>query len=768
MTLDRARKFFSGPRLPLAGVAVGIVAALSAGSQGCGKRESGGTDVVGDVPAIVFAKRANFDKSGTPVVGNGTDQVIDYLRYVPGGGVYTLTPPRPDGRLDNITAAFPNADVNGLDVSFDAKQVVFSMRTSEDDTFHVFLADVAPGPKGDHNLRQLTFGKTRHDVMPIFVPGDRIAFVTNQPYTPMGTRADEYNHSTVVSQIATISATGGDADRRLCSQNLSHTVDLFLRSDGTIGFSRWEHLGDVNDVKLFKMNPDCTQMVAVAGQHGKPSNSVIQVHEIAPEVMVGIGTKRDGTLQAGALLEIDARAQPGASGATDEEHAKFTNLTPGVPLGGGPSPIGRYRSPNALPDGRLIVSWAQGNVYEQNELEQVPANFGVYVYDKASKTNVLVYDDPKTSELYAAPLVPRSAPPLIYDVQKKPDPSTPAVIGSIDVTQTSLKEQVSGAQFEGVDLGEALKHATAVRVIEGFSSEIGAAPMFGLTMHEGAAILGVAPVHSDGSLGAQIPPYIPVHLHPIDKFGMAIRNETLWIQGMPGENRTCGGCHESRTSIVQPRKGPGLTIAQQKGPMPMLKPVMDRAEYGWDKTIQPILDAKCGSCHGADSALAKKTYKVIATDRDGVQTEYEVPWLDLSGAPMSVSYDMGVYQFSRSYVSLYYPAVLRQGMRGLTVVGELPPEWMVPADARKSKLIELLNVKAPDGELAWKGKPEHDVEKGAPLTAEEKGALIRSADLGGQFTSRQNVKNASCWKSGDAESGACGNGAGAGFGTVYP
>ena len=42
------------------------------------------------------------------------------------------------------------------------------------------------------------------------------------------------------------------------------------------------------------------------------------------------------------------------------------------------------------------------------------------------------------------------------------------VIGSIDITQTSLKESINGAQFTNTDLGEALKSAVAVRIIEGF------------------------------------------------------------------------------------------------------------------------------------------------------------------------------------------------------------------------------------------------------------------------------------------------------------
>ncbi|MGZ3421943.1 MAG: HzsA-related protein [Polyangiales bacterium] len=773
----RARKVFSGSRLPLAGIAFGVIASIAgAGSQGCGKRDGGGSDVIGDVPAVVFAKRANYDRAGKPVVADGTSQVIDYLRYVPGGGVYTLTPPRPDGTLENITAAFPNADVNGLDVSFDAKQVVFSMKTSDADNYHIYLADVAGGPNNTHNIRQLTFGKSRDDVMPIFVPGDRIAFVTNQPYTPMGTRADEYEHAAVVSQIATISNTGGDADRKVCAQNLSHTVNLFLRSDGTIGFSRWEHLGNTNDVKLFKVNPDCTQMLPLAGQghagkDGKPMNSIVQVSELSPGVMVGIGTQRNRTLHSGALFRIDVRAQqPGASSPDDEENVIWENLTPGVPVNGSSSPLGRYRTPSHLPDGRILVSWAQGEVNDTNELAAVPPNFGVYVYDESAKQNILVYDDPQFSELYAAPVVSKSAPPLIYDVNKKHDVAEGTTIGSIDVTQTSLKESINGAQFTNTDLGEALKQAVAVRIIEGFSSEIGSTPMFGLTMHEGAAVLGEVPVQKDGSWGAKIPSYIPVHLQPIDKFGMSIRSQGLWIQGMPGEARTCGGCHESRTALVTPRRGPGLTIAQQMGPTDVRKPIKDREEFGWDKVLQPILDAKCVSCHGPDSALAKKTYKIQYTDRDtGKMTEYEIPWLDLTGATMTVPYDMGIYTFSRSYVSLYYPAQLRMGMtRGIKVIGELPPAWMVPADARNSQMIQDLNPKADDGELAWKGKPQHDVDKGAALTVQEIRAFIKSADLGGQWVSRQNVKSASCWKSDAADKGTCGNGAGAAGADVYP
>src|SRR5215468_10763119 len=288
-------------RLRRINLLVAMGGALGASMVGCGTHSSpiGGPSGTG-VAALVFAKRMHTTVASDGTVNidiaGGTNQVIDYLRYVPGGGVYVLSPARPDGKLRNLTAGFPEADISGLDLSFDATEVVFSMKTSSSDTYHIYTVDIASG-----EIHQKTFGMDRDDISPIYAPGGRIVFVTNQAFSDIGgTRADEYNHGREVTQLATITVEGGDSDRRVCSQNLSHTANPFLRSDGTIGYSRWEHLGAVNDVKLFRMAPDCRQMVHVAGQFGKPSNSLVQVSEIAPNVMVGIATNRERTIQAGS------------------------------------------------------------------------------------------------------------------------------------------------------------------------------------------------------------------------------------------------------------------------------------------------------------------------------------------------------------------------------------------------------------------------------------------------------------------------------------
>ena len=701
-----------------------------------------GESVLPGVEALVFQQNAFITDSGAHNVTGGSMQTIDYLRYVPGGGVMVLSPPTPDGELRNLTEEFEGVDIKGIDLSFDGTQVVFSMRHAGDTHFHIYVANV----QGEPNIRQLTFGDW-HDVKPIWVPGDRIAFVTNQPYTEMGTRADEYNHSRVVTQIATISSVSGDADRRLCAQNLSHTADPFLMSDGRIGFSRWEHLGPVNDVKLMAMNPDCTQMVGLGGTGGKPSNSLVQFHEVSPGEYIGIATSRRGTIQAGALVYMDARAEGGVDGVLlDEQHARFEVLTPNVPTGEAspPAGVGRYRRPFPLGDGRYLVAWADGDVNERNELAETAPNFGIYLWDPETRRRTLVFDDPNFWDGYAIPVRPREVPPVHPGVlAPAPDPNTPAIFGSIDVTQTVLNETVRGAQFDGTPLSEALRETTRVRIIEGFSSEIGPVRQFGLTMHEGAAILGEAQVYEDGSWEAAVPPQIPYHLQAIDRFGMAIRNQLLWIQANPGEERRCGGCHEDRVGQVLPRMGP-TTLAQQAGPEDFNIPISDRLELPWYNAssggnVQDVFDRACVSCHdgGASDPYAGRSYHVEVTTMDGEMLEYDVPYLLLTDEPIEVYYEREVVPYPASYVTLLYPSAM---MGDSVVTGDMPPEWVTPGFARTSRLIEALNINSESdpSEWAWE-HPSHPEDVGVELTREERLTLIRMADLGAQYWSRLNV-----------------------------
>jgi hypothetical protein len=746
-----------------------------AAAEGCSATTTGGTSAGGtdalSSQTLLFIQRqtttvvTNPDGTTTVTVDvdGGNGQVLDYQRYVPGGSVNLLAPAQADGTRTNLTSAYAAADFNGADVSFDATQAVFSMKTSVNDHYHIYTVQLVAGADGSYQIHQLTGGMW-DDINPIYIPNGQIAFVTNQMYTQMGTRADEYEHARAALQLATVSIDGGDADRHLFTQNLSHSVAPFMRSDGRIGFSQWEHFGPVNDVKLRVVNPDGTQELAIAGQHGKPANALFTVKELSPNVMIGIGTARDRTIHAGALVQIDARNHSDpvcldnsayANGTTlghaclDEEHVTYQLLTPDVPTDDSASVVGRYREPSVLPDGRILVSWAPGPVNDESEQSLTPPDFGIYVYNATTGQNQLIYNDRTAWDLNALIVTPRAQPPSIPNLQYIQDSTVPARIGSVDISQTSLNETVTGAQFNNVPLGQALQQgAVAVRVIEGFSSEATVNPvvsMFGLTMFEGAAVLGEAPVFADGSWLANVPPYLPLHLQPIDQYGLAIRNQQLWIKGMPGENRRCVGCHESRTGQGVPAFGLNPTRAEQQGPQPFTEAIIDRTEFPWDTKVQPILTAKCATCHNSSTTTY---YSLTRTDPvSGVVTTYQIPALDLSTTPVTVYYDKSVTTWPASYVSIFYPASLQMdsdSTGAIVVTGNVPPMWGVPGSARASKLTQKLNLHGTDGSTAWplSTNPLHPEDQGGTnsLTDDERKTLaVYPMDLGGQYYSRQNT-----------------------------
>ncbi len=136
---------------------------LGLGAGGCSGTESTNNGDVG-VPAIVFVKRQHTtvgDNGAVSVnVAGGNGQVLDYERYVPGGSLNMLVPPRPDGQLKNITRDFPAADFNGVDVSFDAKSVVFSMKRDANDHYHIYTASLTEGADGKFEIHSTPGGGT--------------------------------------------------------------------------------------------------------------------------------------------------------------------------------------------------------------------------------------------------------------------------------------------------------------------------------------------------------------------------------------------------------------------------------------------------------------------------------------------------------------------------------------------------------------------------------------------------------------------------------
>jgi len=716
------------------------LSAMTFGAVACGGSDPGPLD---GIDSVVFLQRPKRNETG---------DIFQYTSYVPTARLVKLSPPTADGELTEICCGssgpdFANIDISGYDLSFDATEIVFSARLENAQAYGLFIVTIADG-----SVRQLATNPNRDYVNPIYLPGDKIFFQTNDVVEEGAAQhRDEYERGTTL-QMGTMNDDG--TGLKLGPRNLSHRVFPTLLSDGRVMITQWDHLGDMNAGHLMTVHPDMTTVREGFGKEGTGvTNSYLKAREVSPGRVIAIGTSRDRTLQSGAILDIRLGEPYEVDGAVradrnmSEDTASYHLLTPSVPLGREPSSmtVGRYYDAfplNAKDYPDLLVSWADGPV-ESGTLEAagIDANFGIYVYDSARKSRRPLYDDPAMWDIFPRPLVARAAPPVIAPSGAHQYDGRTTLIGSMDVHRSTIAQLERGSVY-------------GVRVVEGFSVEEGIPDDFGITEHEGAAVLGVAPVRGDGSWLALIPANVPVHLQAIDTFGMTHKdaNEPVWFSGAAGESRVCGGCHESRTDTVI--IDPGLTEAVARGPSDLraLAPRADRVSASftrdttvgvpWDTALQNVFNAKCVSCHNGTAGPANPSWTI-----SDPMTGASFTWtFDLRGT--AANYGIGDEMFSgysASHLSLMGPDMMELEDAGLVIVGDIKT-YVEPGNARESELIKKLNPvqQFPTQNLGVRAFdtatfPAHAAAVGQELTADEYYLLVLMADLGGQFYSRENA-----------------------------
>lgn len=719
--------------------------ALSAallGAAACGGTDPGPLD---RVDSIVFLQRTARNEMG---------DIFQYTSYRPGGRILTLSPPTADGKLAELCcsekgAMFSDIDIQNYDLSFDAQanppkgEIVFSGKLSASENYALFILHLESG-----EVEQLSTDPMHDYVSPVFLPGDKIMFMTNKSVEEGAPQhRDEYERGETL-QLGVMNRDG--TNPVLGPRNLSHRVFPSLASDGRVILTQWDHLGDMNAGHLMFVNPDMLQLREAFGKQSTGvTNSYLKAREIAPGRFIAIGTSRDRTVQAGALIDVrlgqtyEQDGEVRADRAMSEENASYRILTPSVPLGREPSSntVGRYYDAYPLDAAdypNLLVTWSDGTV-ESGTLEAAgkTANFGIYLYDSKKMQRRPIFDDLEKWDVFPRPLAPRTAPPQIQGVGTHQYDQNTALIGSMNVYESSVADIPAGTAY-------------GVRVIEGFSVEEGIPDDFGLTEHEGAAVLGVAPVEPDGSWAALVPANIPVHLQAIDVFGMAIVNEPVWFSGGAGESRFCGGCHESRTeaTVIQP----GITQAIGRGPRNLKGTTLraDRVSQGfnrdntvgvpWDQALQGVFDRSCVGCHNGTPGPANPTWTIMDP-----MTGATFTWtFDLRGGP--ATYGVGdemLSGYSASHLSIMGPSMRDLEDAGLVVVGEIET-YVEPGSAKDSKLLQILNPpqQFPTQNLGRRAFPTmpHTTAVGAPeLTADEYYLMVLMADNGGQFYSRENA-----------------------------
>ena len=284
--------------------------------------------------------------------------------------------------------------------------------------------------------------------------------------------------------------------------------------------------------------------------------------------------------------------------------------------------------------------------------------------------------------------------------------------------------------------------------------------MFGLTMYEGAAVLGEAPVFTDGSWLANVPAVHPDappadrqvrHGHPqpapLDP-GHARRGSPL--RRLPRVAHRAGRAGASARTRPSPSSSGAASLRRADSPS-----IAD-GEFPWDKKVQPILDAKCVGCH---NALDDRRYYYDDADRPGHRACDDLQ--DPDARPLEHAGHRLLRPQGRLVAGLVRLDLLPgdAGMMGdsdttgrsrlatrrpAPGTPRLHALWGIPGSARASALTQKSTCTAPTARrhrLADSREPAAPRGQGrarSPTTS-ARPSRVYPMDLGGQYWARQNT-----------------------------
>jgi hypothetical protein len=172
----------------------------------------------------------------------------------------------------------------------------------------------------------------------------------------------------------------------------------------------------------------------------------------------------------------------------------------------------------------------------------------------------------------------------------------------------------------------------------------------------------------------------------------------------------------------------------------------------WDKAIQPILDAKCVSCHDGDTTKPGNPSYTVTDMTTGTSQTFN---FDLRGQKLNVTVgEKMTGAFTASYLSIMGLGEIL-GDDVVTITGDYAGEYgyASPGSAKDSKVIQMLNPpqRFPAVDLTTRAFPgaTHLTAVGHPeweLTADEYYRMILNIDMGGQFYFRENKDTAAAYK----------------------
>ncbi|MHB8954295.1 MAG: HzsA-related protein [Pirellulaceae bacterium] len=606
---------------------------------------------------IVFVKRYTYNSK----------HYYDDFQHISawGGNICVLS--LSDARVRELVPQLTGGVFDRYDLSFDAGRIVFGYRRPRPEGYRLYEIGVdgqglrpITQPPPEEAQRIAIYGRTSYgdgfyglqgyqfwtdDVHPCYLPDGGVSFAsTRSEHGVLCTPA----HYLACTNIFRLDADGGGL-RPLSHGALSEFTPTVME-DGRILYNRWEYVykGIAATQPLWTMRPDGSGSEEFYGDNIAHPGVFWQARQVPghPRLAVCIGCGHE-PLGVGQVLLLDMSKDK-------RTRAPITNLTPDVNIQNlrgiyhlrnsvwredfyGPL----YSDPYPLSDKFFLVSCNPDGRYND------PAGYGIYLLD-AFGNRVPLYHDPEISAWQPMLLRPRPAPPVIASVvDPLAERSSAAIISISDVYRG----------LEGVEPGTIKYLRVMEQVAKPWSAELDqargedrSADGFGghlavsWNAHIWIAVLhGVVPVEADGSAFFHVPAGRNLFFQALDENYMEVQRMRTFVNFLPGEARSCIGCHEHRTQAPAPGDAtaflrPPTELSAQPGdvaPRPLYYPT----------DVQPILDRHCIQCHdGSPVSPMAPTASVASPPVTPIEGGAAKAAPDLRGEMTEL--------FSRSYESL--------------------------------------------------------------------------------------------------------------------
>lgn len=471
-----------------------------------------------------------------------------------------------EGEMEEVVKGRKGSYIGNIALHWDADRCLVTA-LSDNNTWQVYECTLEDG-----ELRQVTpdMGGDVDNVEGCYVPDGSTIFVSSA--SMMGIPC--IGGGGLVGNLYRVEE-DGETVRQLTFEQDNDWNPTIL-PNGRVMYLRWEYVDIPHYYSryVFTMNPDGTNQVEHYGSGSFWPNSTFYAKNLPGQSskFVGIVSGHHGVAREGELVIFDpSKGRKETQGVVQRIPGRDNppeNVTVDQLVD---NSWPKFLFPFPLDDEHFLVS-----------CRMTPAEpWSIYLVDTFDNMLRL-----RTEEgmhlLEPFALVEREEPTVISD-RTVPGEKTSNVF---------ITDVYFGQGLPGVPKG-VVERLRVFAVSYGYRG-IGGHDVFGLeSCWDGRRMLGEVPVFEDGSASFKIPANTPIVVQPLDKDGAAVQTMRSWLVGMPGENVSCIGCHETQNDVSPTQ----TTIARNTPPVDLTEFYGPERPFSFEGEVQPILDKFCVGCH---------------------------------------------------------------------------------------------------------------------------------------------------------------------------